>query len=150
MALLVDFTPLSMTDFSSFHPPSPQDAHVQFALDVHAHIEQWIGQTDAPASVLTALLGSFAPAFSMITTDGQRLPHGALPALFAGLRGSRPGLKIQIDEWAVQYADAGSAVLTYRERHTWNGGGTQRRATALFTPGEDGQPQWAHLHETWA
>lgn len=123
---------------------------LRLALDAHAHIEQWIGQTDAPASVLTDLLGSFAPAFTMITTDGQRLPHGALPALFAGLRGSRPGLKIQIDELTVRYADGGSAVLTYRERHTWIGGATQRRATALFTAGEDGQPQWAHLHETWA
>jgi len=123
---------------------------LRLALDAHAHIEQWIGQTDAPASVLTALLGSFAPAFTMITTDGQRLPHGALPALFSGLRGSRPGLKIQIDELTVRYADGGSAVLTYRERHTWNGGATQRRATALFMAGEDGQPQWAHLHETWA
>jgi hypothetical protein len=131
-----------MTDLSS--------PCLRLALDAHARIEQWIGQNDAPESVLTALLDGFAPAFTMITTDGQRLPQGALPALFAGLRGSRPGLKIQIDELTVRYADAASALLTYRERHAWSGGATQRRATALFTAGEDGQPQWAHLHETWA
>ncbi|CAB3691125.1 hypothetical protein [Achromobacter piechaudii] len=131
-----------MTDFSTLS--------LRMALDAHTRIEQWIGQPDAPEPLLAALLDDFAPAFTMISVDGQRLPSGALPALFAGLRGSRPGLKIQIDELAVRHADAASALLTYCERHAWQGGATQRRASALFTAGADGQPRWAHLHETWA
>lgn len=142
MAFFVDYTALFMTDLST---PS-----LRLALDAHARIEQWIGNADTPPPVLAALLDAFAPEFSMITADGQRLPPGALPALFAGLRGLRPGLKVQIDELAVRHADAGAALLTYRERHAWNGGATQRRASALFMAGADGQPQWAHLHETWA
>ncbi|KNY08565.1 hypothetical protein AKG08_21320 [Achromobacter piechaudii] len=131
-----------MTDFSTLS--------LRMALDAHTRIEQWIGQPDAPEPLLAALLDDFAPAFTMISVDGQRLPAGALPDLFAGLRGSRPGLKIQIDELAVRHADAASALLTYCERHAWQGGATQRRASALFTAGADGQPRWAHLHETWA
>lgn len=119
------------------------------AHDAHALIEQWIGQTDLPPATLPRLLAHFADDFSMVTTDGQRLPDGALPGLFARLAGSRPGLRIRIDELAVLHADAGSAVLTYRESHTWHGGATVRRATASFIAAEDGRPLWRHLHETW-
>lgn len=120
------------------------------ALDVHSRIEQWIGSPDAPDNQLAILLERFAPGFSMIAADGQRLSAAALPALFASLRGARPGLKISIDEMAVLHAGADSVVLSYRERHAWSAGATQRRATVLFTvqPGEP--PQWAHLQETWA
>lgn len=123
---------------------------LRLTLDAHALIEQWIGLADTPEPVLADLLSRFAPGFTMITTDGQRLAADALPALFAGLRGARPGLKIDIDEMAVRHADATSVLLNYRERHAWCTGATQRRATVLFTAGADGQPQWAHLHETWA
>lgn len=133
---------IAMTDLSS--------TCLRLTLDAHALIEQWIGQPDAPDSVLAALLSGFSPAFSMVTTDGQRLPPNALPGLFASLRGARPGLKIDIDEMTVRYADAASALVSYRERHAWNAGATQRRATVLFTAGGDGRLQWAHLHETWA
>lgn len=132
----------AMTDL-----PSPC---LRLTLDAHALIEQWIGQSDAPDTVLAALLSSFSPDFTMITTDGQRLPQHALPTLFASLRGTRPGLKIDIDEIAVRHTDSASVLLSYRERHAWTGGTTQRRATVLFTAAADGEPQWAHLHETWA
>lgn len=123
---------------------------LRLTLDAHALIEQWIGQPDAPDDALAELLSGFAPGFTMITTDGQRLAGDALPALFAGLRGARPGLKIGIDEMAVRHADAASVLLSYRERHAWRNGATQRRATVLFIAGVDGPPLWAHLHETWA
>lgn len=123
---------------------------LRLTLDAHALIEQWIGQPDAPDDALAELLSGFAPGFTMITTDGQRLAGDALPALFAGLRGARPGLKIGIDEMAVRHADAASVLLSYRERHAWRNGATQRRATVLFTADAGGPPLWAHLHETWA
>lgn len=123
---------------------------LRLTLDAHALIEQWIGQPDAPDPVLADLLSRFAPGFTMITTDGQHLAGNALPALFASLRGARTDLKIDIDEMTVRHADGVSVLLSYRERHTWRTGATQRRATVLFTAGADGQPQWAHLHETWA
>lgn len=123
---------------------------LRLTLAAHALIEQWIGQPDAPDHVLADLLSRFAPGFTMVATDGQRLAANALPALFAGLRGARPGLKIDIDEMTVRHADTASVLLSYRERHAWTTGATQRRATVLFTGGADGLPQWAHLHETWA
>ncbi|HEY9271625.1 hypothetical protein [Achromobacter sp.] len=126
-------------------------SHCQrLALDAHTRIEQWIGSPDAPDSQLADLLESFAPGFSMIAADGRRLSAAALPALFASLRGARPGLKIDIDELAVLHADTASVLLSYRERHVWSAGATQRRATVLFTVQAGGQPQWAHLQETWA
>lgn len=118
--------------------------------DAHARIEQWIGQPDAPQAVLAALLDTFEPGFTMIATDGGRLPGHSLPALFAALRGSRPGLKIGIDELAVLHVDIASVLLTYRESHVWAAGATQRRATALFAVQPDGSVRWTHLHETWA
>ncbi len=123
---------------------------LRLALDAHSRIERWIGSPDAPDAQLAALLEDFAPGFSMIAADGQRLPAEALPALFGRLRGARPGLKIEIDELAVLHAGADSVLLSYRERHAWSAGATQRRATALFTVQPGGQPQWMYLQETWA
>lgn len=123
---------------------------LRLTLDAHALIEQWIGQADAPDHVLGELLAGFAPGFTMITTDGRRLPGTALPALFASLRGTRPGLKIHIDDMEVLHADTASTLLSYRERHAWSAGATQRRATVLYTNDADGRPRWAHLQETWA
>ncbi len=122
----------------------------RLTLDVHSRIEHWIGSPDAPDAQLAVLLDDFAPGFSMIAADGQRLPAEALPALFGGLRGARPGLKIEIDELAVLHAGADAVVLSYRERHAWSAGATRRRATALFTVLPGGQPQWMYLQETWA
>ncbi len=123
---------------------------LRLALDVHSRIEHWIGSSDAADAQLAVLLDDFAPGFSMIAADGQRLPAEALPALFGRLRGARPGLKIEIDELAVLHAGADAVVLSYRERHAWSAGATQRRATALFTVLPGGQPQWMYLQETWA
>ncbi len=120
------------------------------AHTAHALIEQWIGRADLPADALPRLLAHFSDDFRMITTDGQRLPDGALPGLFARLAGSRPGLRIHIDELAVVHAGMDSALLTYRESHAWHGGATVRRATASFVAADDGRPLWQHLHETWA
>ena len=127
--------------------PDFSDRCRRAAHDAHALIEQWIGQTGLPSDALPRLLAYFSDDFSMVTTDGQRLPDGALPGLFARLAGSRPGLSIRIDEFAVLHASAGSAVLTYRESHTWHGGATVRRATASFIADADGHPRWRHLHE---
>lgn len=123
---------------------------LRLTLDAHSLIEQWIGQPDTPDHVLADLLSRFAPGFTMIATDGQRLDGKALPALFAGLRGARPGLKIDIDDMKVRHIETASVLFTYRERHVWSTGATQRRATVLFTRGAGELPQWAHLHETWA
>lgn len=123
---------------------------LRLALDVHSRIEHWIGSPDAPDAQLAVLLDDFAPGFSMIAADGQRLPAEALPALFGRLRGARPGLKIEIDELAVLHAGTDAVVLSYRERHAWSAGATQRRATALFTVLPGSQPQWMYLQETWA
>lgn len=116
----------------------------------HARIEQWIGGAPLPETALAALLAGFAASFTMVATDGQRLHAQALPALFEKLRGARPGLTIQIDEVMVHRAAASAVLLSYRERHRWDAHATTRRATALFTLNADGQPQWTHLHETWA
>ena len=141
--------------FPLSNAPHPQAADLHTAAlhlvhHTHGQIEQWIGGVAPPDQALTTLLSSFAPDFAMVTTTGERLAADKLPALFAGLRGTRPGLTIQIDELTVHHADACAVLLGYRERHRWDDGSTSRRATALFTVNADGQPQWAHLHETWA
>ncbi|MFJ1253154.1 hypothetical protein [Cupriavidus sp. CuC1] len=118
--------------------------------ETHVLIEQWLSSADCPDAVLETLLQRFGPGFSMISPTGARMEQGGFPALFARLRGARPGLQIKIDELTLVQVDARSATVSYRETQAWNTGTSERLATALFVARDDARVTWRHLHETWA
>lgn len=118
--------------------------------DTHVLIEQWLSNPACPEAILETLLQRFGPEFSMISPTGARMEPGGFPALFARLRGARPGLQIRIDALTLVHEDARSATVSYRETQAWNAGASERRATALLVAERDARVTWRHLHETWA
>ncbi len=116
--------------------------------DAHVEIERWLSG-EAPAERLPALLARFSPAYSMVTLAGARLDFAALTAFFARVRGTRPGLRIVIDELELIGPGDGRAVVGYREHQADAAGqATLRRSTAVFAHDDAGGIVWLRLHET--
>jgi Uncharacterized protein conserved in bacteria len=114
-------------------------------LDVHVALENWLGEGEGD---LRALLARFRPDFLMIPPTGAHIDHAGLASFLESQRGSRPGLKIVVDELRTLQAWDKGAVLHYRETQTRpNLPANVRWSTAVLN--EDGDNiAWRLLHET--
>ena len=84
-------------------------------IDLHIALEDWLGKGEGDPD---ALLARFSPDFLMIPPGGVQIDYIGLASFLENQRGSRPGLKIVIDELStIQRWDRG-AVLHYRETQT--------------------------------
>ncbi|TGD94273.1 DUF4440 domain-containing protein [Methylobacterium nonmethylotrophicum] len=126
--------------------PFPERAAAEIDA-LHRLLQAWFRAegSDDPAPVLA----HFDERFSMTTPAGGILPFETFARAFPGLRGSRPGLVMTITDVMVQFADARSALVTYRERQTFGEVDNLRRSTALLLDRPDRPtPVWMSLHET--
>ncbi len=111
---------------------------------LHRLLQAWFrgegGEDPAP------ILQHFDEDFLMVAPAGRLLPFAAgLPAL----RGTRPGLLMEIAEVVVRHEAAGSALVTYRERQVTPSMANDRASTALLPDRPDRPaPVWRHLSET--
>ncbi|MFZ4831869.1 DUF4440 domain-containing protein [Rouxiella sp. Mn2063] len=128
---------------------SHADPYINEVLVAHEFIAQVLGSPDATAAQSEALLARFDAAFTMIGVSGTRIDFAGLTQFFNTQRGSKAGLKIQIDQINVVSRWPEGAVVEYREHQTLPGqAATLRRSTVVFTLGESRCPLWRHLHET--
>ncbi len=115
---------------------------------LHRLLQAWFraeGDAD-PAPVLAR----FDPAFTMITPGGKLVSFAQFSGAFPTLRGTRPGLVMEISDVVVRHTDAAAALVTYTERQRQDATVTVRLSSALLLdrPGA-ASPAWRHLHETW-
>jgi len=116
--------------------------------DLHVLLQAWF-RAEADAE-LDAILDHFDEGFAMITPAGRVLTYKEFAAGLPGMRGSRPGLVMDIRDVEVGFSDAGSALVTYREIQRQGDTTTERRSTALLLDRADRKvPVWRHLQETW-
>jgi len=128
---------------------SHSDPYINEVLVAHELIAQVLGSLDTTAADSEALLARFDAAFTMIGVSGARIDFAGLTQFFNGQRGSKPGLKIEIDQIQVVSRWQEGAVVEYREHQSLPGQPvTLRRSTVVFTLGEGRCPLWRHLHET--
>ncbi len=113
---------------------------VQEIIDVHVAIENWLGRGEGE---LSSLMAHFAADFSMIAPTGGCLDYPALADFFQAQRGSRPALKIVVDDFVELAQWDNGAVIRYRETQ----GDNVRWSTGVFRL-QEGQIVWRHLHET--
>jgi hypothetical protein len=116
-----------------------------------ADIEARLAGTVTSEAALDALLAQFAPAFTMVGTDGAQYDHAALHALFARLTGSKPGLLITFAAMRAIALYPGGAVVGYDEHQRDASGPLRsRRSTAVLErDAASGRIRWIHLQETW-
>ncbi|MGX5027961.1 DUF4440 domain-containing protein [Enterobacter asburiae] len=114
-------------------------------IDLHIALENWLGKGEGE---LHALLARFHPDFLMIPPGGVHIDYVGLVRFLENQRGSRPGLKIVIDELStIQRWDHG-AVLHYRETQTRPELPVNVRWSTAVLNQEGGRITWRLLHET--
>lgn len=114
-------------------------------IDLHIALESWLGKGEGDYN---ALLARFSPDFLMIPPGGVQVDYNGLARFLESQRGSRPGLKIVIDELTTRQAWAQGAVLHYRETQTRPDQPVNVRwSTAVLNQEGDGIT-WRLLHET--
>jgi hypothetical protein len=96
-----------------------------------------------------AVLSHFDEGFVMVTPAGRILSYVDFAKALPSMRGTRPGLVMEITDVALRHADTRSALVTYRERQILGEQATDRLSTALLLDRPDRPtPVWRHLQET--
>ncbi|KLP54757.1 cytoplasmic protein [Enterobacter genomosp. O] len=114
-------------------------------IDLHIALEDWLGKGEGDHD---ALLARFSPDFLMIPPGGTPLDYQALARFLESQRGSRPGLKIVIDELTTRQAWTHGAVLHYRETQTRPDQPVNVRWSTAVLNQEGNRITWRLLHET--
>lgn len=114
---------------------------------LHRLLQAWFRAEGDPDPA--AVLAHFDDAFVMVTPTGATLPYARFATAFPTLRGTRPGLVMEITAVELRHHDAASALVTYHERQSQGVQVTDRASTALLLDRPDRPtPVWRHLHET--
>ncbi|ELH8610852.1 TPA: DUF4440 domain-containing protein [Enterobacter asburiae] len=114
-------------------------------IDLHIALEDWLGKGEGDSD---ALLTRFRPDFLMIPPGGVHIDYVGLVSFLEKQRGSRPGLKIVIDELStIERWDRG-AVLHYRETQTRPDLPDNVRWSTAVLNQEGDRIVWRLLHET--
>ncbi|BBS38486.1 hypothetical protein WP5S18E01_33330 [Enterobacter cloacae] len=114
-------------------------------IDLHIALENWLGKGEGDPS---ALLTRFRPDFLMIPPGGAHFDYQALASFLDSQRGSRPGLKIVIDELTTLQTWNNGAVLHYRETQTRPEQPLNVRWSTAVLNQEGDRITWRLLHET--
>ena len=114
-------------------------------IEAHIALENWLGQGEGD---FAALLSRFRHDFLMIAPSGAHLDHPALARFLETQRGSRPGLKILIDELTTLQTWDNGAVLHYRETQTRPDLPVNVRWSSAVLNQEGNTITWRLLHET--
>ena len=114
-------------------------------IDLHIALENWLGKGEGDPA---ALLARFRADFLMIPPGGIHLDYQALVSFLESQRGSRPGLKIEIDELTTLQTWDNGAVLHYRETQTRPDLPVNVRWSSAVLNQEGDTITWRLLHET--
>jgi len=114
-------------------------------IDLHIALENWLGKGEGDPA---ALLARFRADFLMIPPGGIHLDYQALVSFLESQRGSRPGLKIEIDELTTLQTWNNGAVLHYRETQTRPDQPVNVRWSSAVLNQEGDTVTWRLLHET--
>lgn len=116
-------------------------------IDLHIALEDWLGKGEGDPD---ALLARFRPDFLMIPPGGVRIDYRGLASFLEKQRGSRPGLKIVIDELTTIQSGERGAVLHYRETQIRPDLPVNVRWSTAVLSQEGDKITWRLLHETAA
>ncbi|MFT8674996.1 MAG: hypothetical protein ABF990_09745 [Acetobacter sp.] len=123
-------------------------AATQEIVDLHVLLQAWFrGEgSENPQDIID----HFAPGYEMVGAAGRRIGLDGFAAALPKLRGSRPGLVMEIEDVAIHTRVGDALLATYREVQTQGESRTERWSSALFVPGSTATGlAWSFLHETF-
>jgi hypothetical protein len=97
-------------------------------------------------------LSYFHPNFTMIAPNGVLTDFGGLKSWSLTAVGSRPKVKISIENFKGIFSCLDSVIVTYLEyQQISENESLKRLSTAVFVPTNNPEQPllWRHLHETW-
>ncbi|WFQ79344.1 hypothetical protein PXH59_17450 [Xenorhabdus sp. SF857] len=120
----------------------------QSVIEIHQWIENvFTNKQEKNPDSLNKLLNSFTPDFTMTTLAGQHVLLNQVKEMFVNSIGSRPNLKIEVDNCTVITFSAEYVAVRYREKQTKDGNTNYRWSLAIISF-DNSHPQWRYLHET--
>ncbi len=125
---------------------------IQEVIDLHTFFEEWLGGAlPADDAIFARFSAATDPGFTLIGPDGAMMESAAIAGWIRHAHGTRPGFRLWTTDHRLHYADAGCALVTYREWQTRDGVTTCRFSTAFFVPAATAPLGlcWRHVHETW-
>ncbi|WP_133128801.1 hypothetical protein [Legionella nagasakiensis] len=123
----------------------------QEVLDLHIQIER-LFHGQAFDNDRSSFLSYFHPDFTMIPPDGILRDFTWLSGWCSNALGSRPQVKISIENFNKIFASPEHVIITYEEHQQITMTESLRRSsTAVLMSTNHQKPSflWYHLHETW-
>lgn len=114
-------------------------------IDAHVAIENWLGAGEGD---IDALLSRFSHDFTMVTPAGVCLDRPALSQFFRAQGGTRAGLKVTVDNFALLSEWPDGAALLYAEKQVLPDQPASLRWSTVIFQRAEGKILWRHLHET--
>lgn len=119
-------------------------------MGLHEFFEQWL-RGESECTSMGRLESVLAPGFGMVTPTGKLLGREALIEGLVQNRGSRPSLRIEIEDPVMIVDEPTIMIARYVEVQRANGH-TDRRVSTVVFEHHTGTPnglRWAYVHETW-
>ncbi|GBR54006.1 hypothetical protein [Gluconobacter sphaericus] len=117
-------------------------------IELHRLLQDWfcgVGSSD-PKDILDRM----TPDYMMVGAAGRLVTFEMFTKVLPSLRGSRPGLVMEIEDVKVLHAFEGGMLAFYREIQTQGETRTERWSSVLFcAAGQGEQLLWKHLQETF-
>lgn len=117
-------------------------------LELHRLLQDWFGGVgpETPEEILSHM----APGYLMVGAAGRVVTREDFATVLPKLRGSRPGLVMEIHDVRVCETFYGGMLAFYREIQTQGDAKTERWSSVLFLKAPDGRALlWKHLQETF-
>ena len=115
--------------------------------ELHRVLQAWLRAEGSDNS--SVVLDHFDESFRMISPSGVIIPYSKFASGLPAIRGSRPGLIMEISDVEIRFSDSSTALINYHEHQAQNGKTTDRWSTALLRRKTENKiPQWVHLQET--
>ncbi|WP_342629742.1 hypothetical protein AAC691_08720 [Nguyenibacter vanlangensis] len=117
-------------------------------VELHNLLQDWFRAKGADDK--DAILERFDPAYTMIGAAGRLIGFTDFAAALPNIRGTRPGLVMEIHDVRILHAFAGGVAALYREVQIQGDARTDRWSTAIFVASADSKALlWKHLQETF-
>lgn len=117
-------------------------------LELHRLLQDWFcGEgSESPLGILDRI----ASGYLMVGAAGRVITREDFAAVLPALRGSRPGLVMEIRDVRVCQTFKGGMLAFYREIQTQGEVRTERWSSVLFNDASNGKGLlWKHLQETF-
>lgn len=128
--------------------PVPETRVSDEIVDLHRLLQAWFrGEGSENAQ---DILSHMAPSYMMVGAAGRVVTLETFEKVLPTLRGSRPGLIMEIFDVRICHTFPGGILAFYREVQTQGETRNERWSSVVFLESENGAPLlWQHLHETF-